>query len=106
MPRKAAPQIIEEANRRSRVFWIFKVYILQRPPRKAGLPPNKFVPGISVEPGYGGVTGVSNCRSTNISFRQGCGSRPVAFWSQIGRRGGVARTIRPQKPQLRQAPVS
>jgi hypothetical protein len=24
-PKKAAPQIIEEANRRSRVFWIFKV---------------------------------------------------------------------------------
>ena len=29
-PRKAAPQIIEEANRRSRVLWIFKVYILRR----------------------------------------------------------------------------
>src|SRR6185369_13539248 len=29
-PRKAAPQIIEEASRRSRVHLIFKVYILQR----------------------------------------------------------------------------
>src|SRR5258705_11555699 len=68
-PRKAAPQIIEEANRRSRVFMIFKVYILQRSPRKADLPPNKFDPGTSVRPGYAGVTGVSNPGSTTISFQ-------------------------------------
>src|SRR3569833_1764311 len=29
-PRKATPQIIEEANRRSLMFWIFYVFILQR----------------------------------------------------------------------------
>src|SRR5258708_30415919 len=49
-PRKATPQIIEEANRRSRVEFIFKVYILQRSPRKADQPPNNVVPGSQSSP--------------------------------------------------------
>ena len=69
-PRKAAPQIIEEANRRSRVELIFKVYILQRSSLKGRPAPQQCCPRTEVDPGYAGVTGVSNRRSTNISLRQ------------------------------------
>src|SRR4051812_16538670 len=48
---KAAPQIIEEARRRSRVEVIFKVYILQRSTRsRVDLPPNKIGPGTQSRP--------------------------------------------------------
>src|SRR3569833_2864256 len=40
-PRKATPQIIEEASRRSRTFWIFKVYILQRSACDGGSAPQQ-----------------------------------------------------------------
>src|SRR5437879_5341763 len=50
-PRKATPQIIEEAIRRSRTLWIFKVYILQRSANDGGLAPQTIAsPGSQVTP--------------------------------------------------------
>src|SRR6185437_2906283 len=66
-PRKAAPQIIEEASRRSRVFWIFKVLILQRPAVTAGPLPYNCQARAKFGPGYAGVTFDCTWGSTQIA---------------------------------------
>jgi hypothetical protein len=79
---------------------IFKVYILQRSACGRTSFPKQIGPGNEVASGYGGVTGVTNKRSTNIRDQQCCRRRPVAFWSQIARRSLEARTDRARKAAI------
>ena len=55
-PGRPAPQIIEEANRRSLMLWIFKVYILRRSTADGDPLPKQFPAQGQIGPDWVGVS--------------------------------------------------